>query len=164
MLLKDMKPGYPVYLLDKSDGIKALQGRIVKVGDPYYPPVQQGQFSASNTTQRFVDVTLEARGITHTYSIPETLSVTYANESKLVISSDKEGILREVESIKNRNDEELRMVEKRKEENAACEKIMEEWNPAFAEKREQDKRIAGLESKVDGLGKMLEKFINELKN
>lgn len=163
MLLKDMKPGYPVYLLDKSDGIKALQGRIVKVGDSYYPPVQQGQFPASNTTQRFVDVTLEASGITHTYSIPETLSVTYANASKLVISSDKEGILREVESIKSRNDEELRMVNKRKEENAACEKIMEEWNPAFAEKREQDKRISGLETEVKGLSKMISDFINEFK-
>ena len=44
-----------------------------------------------------------------------------------------------------------------------CDKILEEWNPAFAEKKEQDKRISGLESEVKGLSKMLADFINEFK-
>ena len=161
MLFKDMKPGYPVYMLQKGDGLKAMQGKTIKVSDPYFPPAPIGQMPAMNTTQRVVDVTLEAEGVTNTYSIPETLSVTYANN--IVLSTDREGILREVESIKSRNDEELRLVDKRKEENEACVKILEEWNPAFAEKREQDKRISGIENEVKGMKQMLADFINEFK-
>ena len=114
MLFKDMKPGYPVYLLDKKDGIKAIQGKVVKVSDPYFPPVQPGQMPTMNTTQRVVDVTLEAEGVTNTYSIPETLTVTYAANS-LVLSTNREGILRDVESIKTRDEEELRLQKKREE-------------------------------------------------
>ena len=164
MLFKDMKPGYPVYILQKGDTLKAVQGKTIKVSDPYFPPAPIGQIPSPSltTSQRFVDVTLEVEGVTNTYSIPETLSVSYANN--LVLSTDKEGILRDVEAMKSQSEEVVRSVDKHKAVISGCEKILEEWNPAFAEKREQDKRIAGLESKVDGLGKMLEKFINEFKN
>lgn len=160
MLFKDMKPGYPVYLLNKKDGIRAIQGKVVKVSEPYFPSVQPGQMPTMNTTQRVVDVTLEAEGITNTYSIPETLTVTYAANS-LVLSTDREGILRDVESIKTRDEEELRMQKKREEEIAACEKILEEWNPAFAEKKEQEKRLLNLEDKMGNIEGMLRKLISQ---
>lgn len=163
MLFKDLKPGYPVYLLRKGDELKALQGKIIKVSDPYFPPSPIGQMPSPsmNTSQRFVDVTLEAEGVTNTYSIPETLSVSYANN--IVLSTDKDGILRDVEAMKSQSEEVLRSVEKNKYIISGCDKILEEWNPAFAEKKEQDKRISGLETEVKGLSKMLADFINEFK-
>lgn len=93
--------------------------------------------------------------------LPETLSVTYANN--LVLSTDRDGILRDVESMKNQSLEIVNSVEKHKATVDSCDKILEEWNPAFAEKKEQDKRISGLEEKVEGIGKMLSDFINEFK-
>lgn len=163
MLFKDMKPGYPVYILQKGDTLKAVQGKTIKVSDPYFPPAPIGQIPSPslNTSQRFVDVTLESEGITNTYSIPETLSVSYANN--LVLSTDKEGILRDVEAMKSQSEEVVRSVEKHQAIISGCEKILEEWNPAFAEKREQDKRISGLETEVKGLSKMLADFISEFK-
>lgn len=166
MLFKDMKPGSTAYLLKREDGLKACHGKIVKVSDPYYPPVQaghQGGFYQTNTTQRYVDVVLEVEGATNTYSIPETLSVTFANSNNLVISTDKEGILKEVESIQRRNREELNSIDRWRKEIEDGEKILEEWNPAFAEKKEQDKRITGIENEVKGMKQMLAEFINEFK-
>ena len=161
MLFKDLKPGYPVYLLQKGDEIKALQGKVIKVSDPYFPPVSSGQMPSMSTTQRVVDVTLETDGVTNTYSIPETLSVTYANN--LVLSTDRDGILRDVEAMKGQSEEVIRSVERHRSIIECCEKILEEWNPAFAEKKEQDKRISGLETEVKGLSKMISEFINEFK-
>ena len=66
MLFKDLKPGYPVFLLRKGDEIKALQGKTIKVSDPYFPPAQIGQMPSMSTAQRVVDVTLEADGVTNT--------------------------------------------------------------------------------------------------
>lgn len=161
MLFKDLKPGYPVYLLRKGDEIKALQGKTIKVSDPYFPPVQIGQMPSMSTAQRVVDVTLEADGVTNTYSIPETLSLTYANN--LVLSTDRDGILRDVEAMKGQSEEVVRSVERHRTIIEGCEKILEEWNPAFAEKKEQDKRISGIENEVKGMKKMLSDFINEFK-
>lgn len=166
MLFKEMKPGNPVYLLKREDGLKAYKGKIVKVSDPYYPPVPahpQGGYYPSNTTQRFVDVMVEAEGVTSTYMIPETLSVTFANSNSLIMLTDTEGILKEIDSIQQQNEEEQKNVDRRKKEIEDGDKIKEEWNPAFAEKREQDKRISGIESEVKGMKKMLSDFINEFK-
>lgn len=161
MLFKDLKPGYPVYILQKGEGLKAAQGKTVNVSQPYFQTPSLGQVTTNQTTQRVIDVTVESEGKTNTYSIPETLSVTYANN--LVLSTDREGILRDVEAMKNQSEEVLRSVDKHQLIISSCEKILEEWNPAFAEKREQEKRISGLETEVKGLSKMLADFINEFK-
>ena len=73
MLFKDLKPGYPVYILQKENEPRAFQGKTIKVSEPYFPPAPIGQMPSMSTTQRVVDVTLEANGVTNTYSIPETL-------------------------------------------------------------------------------------------
>lgn len=161
MLFKDLKPGYPVYILQKGNGLKAVQGKTVNVSQPYFPAPQMGQMPTAQATQRIVDVTIEADGRTNTCSIPETLTVTYAND--LVLSTDREGILREVEAMKGQSEEVVRSVEKHQAIIAGCEKILEEWNPAFAEKREQDKRISGIESDVKSLKEMMKEFIQEFK-
>lgn len=163
MLFKDLKPGYPVYMLIKEDGIKSVLGKVINVSKPYLPTMQQGQMNAAYTAQMGVDVTIEAEGKTKTYFIPETLSVTYTNNNNIVISTDKEGILKDVEATKNQSLEIVNSVEKHKTIVEGCDRILEEWNPAFAEKKEQEKRISGLENEVKGLSKMLADFINEFK-
>lgn len=89
MLFKDMKPGYPVYILQKEDGLKPVQGKVINVSQPYFPQMQPGQMPSQNTMQRMTDVTIEANGRTNTFAIPETLSVTYAGN--MVLSTDRDG-------------------------------------------------------------------------
>lgn len=108
-----------------------------------------------------IDVTIETSGETKTYTIPETSSVV--NAGTLVLSVDREGILREVEAVKSQSEEALRNVDSHKATITACERILEDWNPAFAEKKAQDARISSIENEVKGLGAMLKDFINEFK-
>lgn len=161
MQFKDLKPGYPVYVFIKGDELKAVTGKIVNVSQSYFPQSQPGQIASMQIAQRVVDVTVEAEGKTSTYSIPETLSVTYANN--IVLSTDRDGILRDVEAMKGQSQEIVNSYDKHQAIIENCDKILEEWNPAFAEKKEQDKRILGLEKEVSGLTKMLSDFINEFK-
>lgn len=160
MLFKDLKPGHPVYMLDKSGEMKTAVGKTVHVGDPYFPQTPGGAYPNYQTGQRMVDVTVEAGGKSSTYAIPESSSLTYAKD--MVLSTDRDGILREVEAVKNQNEEELRKVEQRQAAVASCERILEEWNPAFAEKKENEKRISGLESQVKGLGEKIEALLKKL--
>lgn len=163
MLFKDLKQGYPVFLLFKGDGMVAETGKTVAVSQPYLPPIKPGgyPFQGQGTTQMLVDVTVESSKGTKTYSIPETLSVTYAEG--VVLSTERDGILRDVEAIKNQSAEIINSMDKHKKIVEDCDKILEEWNPQIAETRRQDQRISGLETKVESIGKMLSDFINEFK-
>ena len=71
-----------------------------------------------------VDVTIDAKGATKTYTIPETATITYA--ANLVLSTDKEGILREVEAMKSASEQALAQVDKHKDTIAKCDELLEE--------------------------------------
>lgn len=159
MLFKDIKQGYPIYFLDKEN-VKYYQGKVVSVAVPRYNN-QVGATYGTQPTGLVVDVTIEAEGATKTYTIPETSTITYAGN--LVLSTDKEGILREVEAIKTASEDALSQVERHNQVVTNCSQLLEELNPAFAEKRAQDKRIEGIENEVKSLGAVLRDFINEFK-
>lgn len=158
MLFKDLKAGYPVYFLDKNE-TKYYQGKVISVAVPRYDSSQIG--ISQQATSLVVDITIEANGATRTYTIPETASITYAGY--LVLSTDKDGILREVEALKAASEEALSQVEIHKQTVINCNQLLEDLNPAFAEKRAQDKRIEGIENEVKSLGAVLRDFINEFK-
>lgn len=159
MLFKDMKPGYPVYVLDKG-AIKASIGKVVNISQPHFSSPQIGT-NFTPSTQMYVDATIEADGRTQTYSIPETLGITYAGN--YVLSTDKDGILRETEALKSRSETALKETDRHKETIALCDALLSEWNPVFADKKKQEERINGLEEEVRGLGAMLKDFINDFK-
>lgn len=158
MLFKDLKSGYPVYFLDKNE-TKYYQGKVISVAVPRYDSSQIGL--SQQTTSLVVDVTIEANRATRTYTIPETSTLTYA--ANLVLSTDKDGIIREVEAMKSASEEALAKVEQHKETLAKCSGLLEELNPAFAEKRAQDKRIESIETEVKSLGTLVRDFINDFK-
>lgn len=166
MNFSELRNNYPVYVLNKTE-MKTAQGKVINVGSPYFQqanPMQMGM-PPQQPTQRMVDVTIEIEGKTQTYTMSETSAVTCAQVGgkELILSTERQGITREVEVMKAQSQEVLDSVEKHKMIIGSCEKILAEWNPEYAEKKQQDQRISGLEKKVDGLGKMLADFINEFK-
>lgn len=95
MAFKDVKQNYSVYILNKQD-ITITDGKVISVG---FPHLDLNTKPAMGQSQMVVDVTIEANSKTATYSIPENLSVTYAGD--VVLSTDKQGLMAEVERMKN---------------------------------------------------------------
>lgn len=71
--------------------------------------------------------------------------------------------MREVEALKAASEDALGRVERHKEVVARCCEVAEVLNPAIAEKREQERRIEGIESEVKSLGEMVREFIREMR-
>ena len=111
--------------------------------------------------QMVVDVTIDDGGSSRTYAIPDNTSVTYTNG--LVLSTDREGVIREVEILKNQCADELAKVEEYRKSVCECEKILSEWNPAFREKRETEERFSKLETSMSDLKSMMSGLIKELR-
>ena len=107
MLFKDVKQNYTVYILDKQD-INISQAKVSAVGFPRMDIMQN-----TPNTQTVVDITLDSNGKIATYTIPESLSVTYAGN--IVLSTDKDGLMREIEAMKNNAEQVLASVDKQKQ-------------------------------------------------
>lgn len=144
MLFKDLKSGYPVYLLQRGDNLKVSTGKITAVAPSRF------QQSGNSQMSMVTDITIDNEGVSRTYEIPDSLSVTYTRDG-LVISTDKDGLIREVEAIKTSNEEELLKVDVRKKIVEDCDNILSELNPQIKEKRENEERITNIESSVTDL-------------
>lgn len=140
MLFKDLKTNYPIFILNKQE-VSLVQGRVVSVS---FPRMDINQ--SINKTEMVVDVSIEVDGKTATYVIPESLSVTYANN--LIISTDKQGLLNEVEAMKNNAEQVIASVDRQKEILEKSNALLSELNPIYKDKREADKRFSQIEDSV----------------
>lgn len=166
MMFKDIKQNYPVFIFNKQD-LSVVQGKVVATTFPHVDvnaqKVTPTAISPTNSisTQMVVDVTIEAGGKTATYTIPESLSVTYAGN--IVLSTDREGISREVEALKSSAEQVLLSVEKQKEIVEKTTALLAELNPVYKEKKENEERFTKIESSVAEMKTMLSNFIKEFK-
>lgn len=156
MLFKDLKIGYPVYIFHKDGEKRITQGKVTAISPSRLP-----QTPSLQTMQMVVDVTIDDGGSSRTYAIPDNTSVTYTNG--LVLSTDREGVIREVEILKNQCADELAKIEEYRKSVSECEKILTEWNPVFREKRETEERFSKLETSMSDLKSMMSGLIKELR-
>ena len=149
MAFKDVKQNYSVYILNKQD-ITITDGKVISVG---FPHLDLNTKPTMGQSQMVVDVTIEANLKTATYSIPENLSVTYAGD--VVLSTDKQGLMAEVEQMKNTAEKILESVPKQK--TAA---LLSELNPIYKEKKETEQRFSKIEESISRMESTVNNFIN----
>ena len=154
MAFKDVKQNYSVYILNKQD-ITIIDGKVISVG---FPHLDLSTKPAMGQSQMVVDVTIESNGKTATYTIPENLSVTYAGD--IVLSTDKQGLIVEVESMKNTAEKILESVPKQKEVVDKTTVLLSELNPIYKEKKETEQRFSKIEESISRMESTVNNFIN----
>ena len=143
MQFKDCQKDYPVFILDRNE-LNAQQGKIIDVSRPHFDPRNP------SATQMVIDVTFEVDGKQQPpFVMPENAPVAYTD--KFIISTDRETIIREVQAILSRNEQELSMVDQRKETVSKCKHILEDFNPELRERRKTEDRITKIEGCIDDL-------------
>lgn len=150
----DVKQNYSVYILNKQD-ITITDGKVISVG---FPHLDLSTKPAMGQSQMVVDVTIEANSKTATYSIPENLSVTYAGD--VVLSTDKQGLMAEVEQMKNTAEKILESVPKQKEVVDKTTVLLSELNPVYKEKKETEQRFSKIEESISRMESTVNNFIN----
>lgn len=157
MFFKDLKVGYPIYMLHKDNKIYATTGKVVNISPSRFP-----QNGSNQTMQMVVDVTIEENGVSQTYAIPDSTSITCAGEN-LVIATSKEDIVRDAEAIKSMHLNELAKTDMRQAAVKDCDIVITEWSPSAREKKETEERFVKLENSLDDMKSMLSGLIKELK-
>lgn len=138
LLFRDTKPNYPVFILNK-DEMTVTQGKVKTASFPRMD-------TSRGTAQMVVDVEIEADGKTATYAIPENLGVTYAGN--LVLSTEQEALLREIDALESAAQQILATVEKQKTIIERAKVVRAELNPVYKEKQETEKRFGQIEGAI----------------
>ena len=154
LLFKDLKNNYPVYILNKQD-MTLTQGVATGVGFPRVPMnYKPGQ------ANMVVDVTIMAEGKTATYEIPDNLSVTFANN--LVLSTEKAGLINEVEAIRSTAEQIINSYDSQKERFDKASSLLSELSPTFKDQKQTGERLDKMESSITEMKSMMEKLMSAL--
>lgn len=154
LLFKDIKQNNPVFMLNTQE-MEMMQGKVTQVSFPRWETNQKvGQ------PAMVVDVTIESNGKTATYTIPEGLSVTYAGS--IVLSTEKSGLLNEVETQKANAEQVLASAEKAKMVIEKAPALLAELNPAYKEKQETEQRFGKIEKSITNMTDMMSKILEKL--
>ena len=129
--------------------------KVISVGFPHMDMNNKPQLGQS---QMVVDVTIESEGKTATYTIPENLSVTYAGD--IVLSTDKQGLLCEIEAMKNSAEKVLESVPRQREIIDKATTLLADLNPIYKEKKQNEERFNKMENSINKLEQTVTNFIN----
>ncbi len=159
MTFKDLKSGYPVYLLDRT-ALRYEQGKVMAVSPPH-TDVQPGNFG-----KMLVEVGIQTKdGKQNTYSVSDTEQTAYAGS--LLITCNKECVVNEVRAIKAQAEETLAKVETSRKTAEDCKALLEELDTTFKDRQETEKRFqkiderfTGIEDKMDRLLSAINKNVN----
>lgn len=113
-------------------------------------------------TEMVVDVTIEANGKMATYAIPESHSVTYAGH--LVLSTEKSGLMSEVEAQKANAEQVLASASKAQNIIDKAPSLLAELNPMYKEKQETEQRFGKIEKSISGMEELMKKQQEMMEN
>ena len=150
MTFKELKQGYPIYILDKEN-LKIKNGKVQNTSFPRVD-MMEGQ------RQMVVDVTVGCEGKSATYTMPEDSCVVYAKD--LVISTHPQGLSIEVEKMKGEAEQILASVDRQKSIVDSADDLLAQLNPSLKEKRETEQRFQQIEGRMNGVSSKLDQLIN----
>lgn len=153
MLFRDTKQGYPIYMFNRKD-ISVKIGNVTNVSIPHFDP--KGAIG-----KMVVDVDIDVDGNVTSYVLNDTDEVGYSGD--MVISADKECILREVTRQMKQSEDALKMMSYHEDAKRKCEELMKEFSSEYKERSESTERMTALESKVDKLTESLASMMEIMK-
>lgn len=156
-----LSQGSPIYIIDKTDGLKYKKGEVVGV-------VQGNPFGGTFGTTSFVPngtVTLKVKVDNNVIDYPEVPingSVMTYNNGATIICETKQGLISELENTLQHTKQILAERSKYEQIVSDCESLLKEINPVFAKDKERDDRINSLDTKVSSMEGKLDKILNVL--
>ena len=156
-----LSQGSPIYIIDKTDGLKYKTGEVVGV-------VQGNLFGGTFDTTSFVPngtVTLKVKVDNNVIDYPEVPingSVMTYNNGATIICETKQGLISELENTLQHTKQILAERSKYEQIVSDCESLLKEINPVFAKDKERDDRINSLDTKVSSMEGKLDKILNVL--
>lgn len=156
-MFQSLRPGNTIYVLRKDSQTLEI-GSIVSVSAPM--PKYQMQPMFNPTQEMVVDIVARLNNQDITYQkLPANLDIADFGSNGIVISDNREAINSEIISMRNKSMEIINSADYHKKAIENYNKILNDINPEFAEKQEQQKEINMLRTKMDEMAKSMENLM-----
>lgn len=143
-MFKELKSGYPIFLFDRSS-LKFEQAKVMSVQQNYNP---------SSFGKMEVNVTIQAKdGKQNTYSVTDSERTAYAGT--LLIATQKDCVVNEVNVLKSNSEDALQRVNEHKRIVEVCGKLLAELDTSFRDQQKTNERLDNLENKLDEIFKFV---------
>ena len=144
MMFKELKSGYPIYLFDRAS-LRYEQAKVMSA-QPNNQPTTIGNLVTNITVQT-------KDGKQNTYSVTDSEQAAYAGT--LLIASNKEAVINEINILKSNSEEVLNKVEEHKHIVSECGKLLAELDTTFRDQQRTNERLDNLENKLDEIFKFV---------
>ena len=81
-----------------------------------------------------------------------------------MLSTSKDGLVREVESMKASAEQILSSIDKQREIVSKATELLSDINPIFKEKKETEQRFSKIENSINDMKNIVTNFINSFNN
>lgn len=150
-MFQELRQGSTIYVLDKSENPSLKMGQVLNVGVP--APVYNTQTAGITMgMQPRMEITVRAKvdGTDGDFAhLPATAGVH--DYGTMIVADSREAMLSEVDTMKQRAQQELDRKEKNEAIVAACNDMFKTLNPSYAKEAERDEAIVSLNSRLDGI-------------
>ena len=144
MMFKELKSGYPIYLFDRAS-LRYEQAKVMSA---------QPKYQATTIGKMETNITVQTKdGKQNIYSVTDSEQAAYAGT--LLIASNKEAVINEINILKNNSEEVLNKVEEHKHIVSECGKLLAELDTTFRDQQRTNERLDNLENKLDEIFKFV---------
>jgi len=146
MLFKELKQGYPLYLLN-SQTAEVGTGTVTYVGQPHVTQDKKKLYNGQ--LMMVIDVTANFGGKTQTIELQDSLSQTMSDDGVLLITPNKEDVLSGMRMLQARSEEALRQIPMYEEIKSKCSAWLQENDPVYQQNAAYEKRLEEMQSVID---------------
>ena len=106
-----------------------------------------------------VDITIDVDGKSQTYTFKDSNEVSYTGQ--IMITPNRDNIIREVKQLKSQAEDVLNNVEKSKVTIEKCSSLIADFDPVYKERKQNDERYSKLESEIASIKEMITNLANK---
>lgn len=153
MTFKELKKGYPVFIVKNGDRVAYFQGKVTQ--DATMPRV-----STQYPQYLVVDVAIESEGNTKIWTLQADATSADAT-SGATITTDKASVLAILSSIQSDCESYLKEVDIKKQKLQDCKNLISDLDEVYKEKQQTNQRLDNLEQSISDIKDSLNEFLKQ---
>lgn len=156
MNFKELRKGFPVYILNKET-VEFNQGKVTQDATPPRLNTTFGQ-------PMICDVAIESKGVTKIWTLPADQKVAeMQSDSNVIISTDNVAIIAMIKNIKQECETYLQGVDINQNRLELAKKLIAEQDVTYKQQQETEERFNRLEKSIEGMESTLSEILKAIK-
>lgn len=146
MIFKDLKQGFPLYVLNVNT-MDVGTGTVSRVAGPHI--TNDKKKLANGQLMMVVDVSAQMGNNTLNFELQENASNTMSDDGQFLISPNQEDIANGVRMVKTRCEEYIRNEQHYKELIKKCDTLLPQLDPMYRQSIDNEARFSDMQKVID---------------